>query len=318
MSIRWVVRAGEDATIGDVVARAGGDARAIEEGRVFIGRRRVRVPTELARSGDELTIAPARAASASDEPAIAILARAGDIVIVDKPAGIPTIPDHSGASHSLVALTARALGVDVSRVHPTSRLDREVSGAVTFALSPRAAAHLTRAREQGAYERRYVAIAGCPPSPAIGTWNAPIGRASDPRHRAPFGKDAVAAETRFQTVARLERAALLALAPLTGRTHQLRVHASHAGAPLLGDRTYGGLLRATLATGRVVPIRRIALHAARVVVPRAPGAGRVFRGDGDANSSLVALSPIPKDLAELWLSLGGDPIAWDIAVSCPL
>jgi 23S rRNA pseudouridine1911/1915/1917 synthase len=84
------------------------------------------------------------------------------------------------------------------------------------------------------------------------------------------------------------------------------VHASHAGAPLVGDRDYGGPARVTLPTGRVLEPRRVALHAARVVVPGASGA------------LLVASAPVPPELASLWSALGGEAGAWELAASCAL
>ncbi len=90
---------------------------------------------------------------------------------------------------------------------------------------------------------------------------------------------------------------------LTGRTHQVRVHAAHAGAPLVGDRTYGGPVRVASATGRVHEPGRIALHALRVAVP-GPGA-----------EPLVAVAPVPAGMAELWSSLGGAGDAWELASS---
>ena len=105
----------------------------------------------------------------------------------------------------------------------------------------------------------------------IQVWDAPIGAGKDPRHRAAFGPDAKASQTRWTVIARAGCFAMLAVEPQTGRTHQIRVHASHAGAPLLGDRDYGGATRVTLPDGRVVALARIALHAARVTVPDARG-----------------------------------------------
>lgn len=98
---------------------------------------------------------------------------------------------------------------------------------------------------------------------------------------------------------------MLAVEPQTGRTHQIRVHASH-GAPLVGDRDYGGPARVTLPTGGIVALARIALHAARVTVP---GAGA---------EPLVATAPVPEELWRIWTDLGGDAEAWDRAVSCEL
>jgi 23S rRNA-/tRNA-specific pseudouridylate synthase len=300
VSRRWVVRDGDGATVGAVVARAApGDATAIAEGRVFVGRKRAEDPEAPVAIGDEVTIAPPTAAGAD----VAILARGRGWVAVDKPAGLPTIPDHAGAAHSLLALAARAVGVPVVRLHATSRLDRDVSGVVVFATDRAAADRLKQARDAGDYTRRYVAIAARPPAAAAGTWDAPIGRAKDPRHRAVNGKEATSAITRFAVVAGASSGAcVLALGPVTGRTHQLRVHASHAGAPLLGDRVYGGPGRLTLPSGKILGLDRVALHAARVAIP--------------GHAPIV--SPVPEAMRATWLALGGDGEAWDKAVSCPL
>ena len=287
----------------EVLVRAGADTRAVEDGRVFVGRRRVLRGDEAVKQGDVVEIAPPR----ETPDAVRVIAREDDVVAVDKPAGMPTIADHDGAAHALVAATARALGIDPSRLHPTSRLDRGVSGVVVFALTKAAAERLARARAEGTYERRYVAIATNAPVQASGTWDAPIGRASDPRLRRVDGRDPVGAATRYGVCAVAPAGeALLALSPVTGRTHQIRVHASHAGAPLLGDRDYGGPARVTLPTGRVLEPRRVALHAARVVIPGARGA------------PLVALAPAPPELTSLWSALGGEAAAWELATSCAL
>jgi 23S rRNA-/tRNA-specific pseudouridylate synthase len=166
---------------------------------------------------------------------------------------------------------------------------------------------LKRAREEGTYARRYVAIASRAPIPDRGAWDAPIGRAKNPRHRAVGGRDATNAQTLFATIATTKAGALLAVSPITGRTHQIRVHVSHAGAPLLGDRAYEGPARVTLPNGRVLEVRRIALHAARVAVPNASGEGL-----------LTVEAPVPPELCDLWTALGGDTKAWDIAVECVL
>ncbi len=295
------MRAG-DRTVAEVLARAGTDAHAVSDGRVFVGRRRVQRPDEAVSDGDVVEVAPPR-----DAQAVTVILREDDVVAVDKPAGMPTIADHDGAAHALVAATARALHVDPARLHPTSRLDRGVSGVVVFALTKAAAERLARARTEGTYERRYLAIAARAPEPARGTWDAPLGRAKDARLRMVGGRAPIAASTRFGVCAVAPGgAALLAVSPVTGRTHQIRVHASHAGAPLVGDRDYGGPARITLPTGRVLEPRRVALHAARVVVPGASG------------TPLVASAPVPPELASLWSALGGEAGAWDLAASCAL
>src|ERR1019366_5370018 len=202
--MRWIVRPGDGRTVREVLSRAGADGDAVSDGRVFVGPRRVRL--------------------ANGELAATLLRSAGDFVAADKPAGIPTIPDHAGSTHALLTAVARALGVDPSRVHATSRLDRDVSGVVVFALTKAAIKRLARARAEGAYERRYVALAAREPGTQRGMWDVPIGRAGDPRLRMANGRDPVDARTSYEVVGLAPRGeAMLAVAPLTGRTHQIRV-----------------------------------------------------------------------------------------------
>jgi len=284
------VRPGDGDTVAAVLLRAGCDDDAVREGRVFLGRRRVKRGDEAVRAGDELTVAPPRA-DAGDRAII--LASTADLVAADKPAGIPTIPDHAGGAHSLLARVARTVGVDVSELHPTSRLDSSVSGVVVFTRTKEARDRLAQARTAGAYQRRYVAISTRAPAVERGAWDAPV--------------KGVPARSLYVVVARAAAgASMLAVAPQTGRTHQIRIHASGAGAPLLGDRAYGGPTRVTLATGRVLEPGRIALHAARVVVPGADG------------RPMVISSPIPPELLSLWSALGGDAAAWEGALACAL
>jgi len=303
--MRWVVRAGDGSTVREVLVLAGADADALREGRVFLGRRRLKEGSQPVVPGDEVNVVSPQQ---TEGLGASILVRTVDLVAVDKPAGIPTIADHGGSSHALTALVARAIGVESGRLHPTSRLDRDVSGVVIFALTKDAAKRLAVARARGTYERRYVAIAWqAPASVGRGTWSAPIGRSRDPRLRAINGRDPVPATTRFALCARTAAgSALFALSPVTGRTHQIRVHSAHAGAALIGDRSYGGLVRLTLPSGRVIVPGRIALHAARVVVP------------DETNRPVVAASPVPLALRELWAALGGDGSAWELATSCAL
>ncbi len=296
--------AGHGQVVRDVLVHARTDLSAVAEGRVFVGRKRVVREDEPVKEGDVVEIAAALPANA--HPQVTILARTEDLVAADKPAGVPTIPDHAGATHALTALTAAALGIDPSRLHATSRLDREVSGVVIFALTKGAAARLTGARARGEYERRYVAIATSTPEPASGAWDEPIGRAGDPRLRQVGGRDPAPAMTHYSVCGRAPGGqTMLSLAPATGRTHQLRVHAAHAGAPLLGDRAYGAPPRIVLGGGRVLEPRRIALHALRVVVPGDP-----------TGTVLVVRAPVPPELRDLWSALGGDARSWDVSATC--
>jgi 23S rRNA-/tRNA-specific pseudouridylate synthase len=305
----WVVRAGDGKTAADIVQRMGEEpARAIEAGRVFVGKKRATRPEQPVRVGDTVRIGAGPRRLDAPSPAIEVLFEKDGLVACVKPAGLPTVADHVGASHALVTLVAKTLGTKPTDLRVTSRLDRDVSGVVVFALDARAEERLRAARSEGTYHRRYVALTSRPLPEPEGIWSAPIGRAARPHLRAARGPDAKAAVTRWAMVAIASPSAsstyaMLAVDPVTGRTHQIRVHASDAGAPLIGDRDYGGAKSITLPNGRVLAPTRIALHAARVVVPGLRG-------------PLEAIAMAPAELEDLWAALGGAPEAWNRALSC--
>jgi 23S rRNA-/tRNA-specific pseudouridylate synthase len=244
----------------------------------------------------------ARPASA---PEIRVLHRDDWFLVLEKPSGIATTsPDGAPALTSL----AQALDPGAPRLHPSSRLDAEVSGVVIFARTREATQHLLAAREHGAYARVYVALSAAAPAPPAGDWRGAIGLdARDPRKRVVVegGRQAEAARpahTRYRVVAQRERAALLRLEPQTGRTHQLRVHAARAGVPLLGDRHYGGAQRVVLGDGRVLSVRRTMLHCMRVSVPAPGGVG-----------VLVFEAEPPEEMLAVWRGVGGEDFAAALA-----
>ncbi len=287
-ALRWTV-SGSPRTLKELFAASAADtALALADGRVFVDGRRASDENVLLEPGARVELYAARAPAA----ALRLLGRVGGLVAVDKPVGMATEPDHAGIGSSVVALAADLLHVDRRSIHALSRLDVGVSGVVLLALDEVAQKLVITLREQGRLRRRYVAIAAGRPSPASGAWAGAIGRARGAR-RAVGGSDARAAETRYVVVATRSDQSLLALEPITGRTHQLRVHAANAGAPLLGDRTYGGPRRLTQPDGSVRALDRIALHAAWVELPL------------DGGVRLEA--ELPPALSELWTALGGAP-----------
>lgn len=289
---RW--RADVDSTLGDVLTRVFRDPAALGEGRVFVERVRVTDARHRVGAGALVEVGSAQAAAA---PTLEILHEDAGLMVVAKPAGLVTVPDHHGHD-SLQARVALHLGCPLEQVHPTSRLDRGVSGVVVFALDRAARERLASARERGDYARHYLAIAARGPTPEHGRWSAPIGRdRSDPRKRAVNGDRSTYASTEYRTLARARDGALMRLSPETGRTHQLRVHAAHAGLPLDGDATYGGRSRLISATGDVLTLDRVALHAYRVELP-----GR--RG------TLRFVASVPEALRALWRAIGGLDEVW--------
>jgi 23S rRNA-/tRNA-specific pseudouridylate synthase len=239
-----------------------------------------------------------------------ILGEYRGLLFVDKPAGLQTEPD-ARTTDTLLSRLATQLRVPVSGLHALSRLDTGVSGVVTLGLNPDANRLVQGWREQGRFRRRYLGLAtNASSAPAIsaartGAWVESIGRASGSL-RSVSGRNPESAHTDYARVASatLPRATpntlhLLALAPLTGRTHQLRVHCTAHGLPLLGDRAYGGASRFIADSGAVTALDRIALHAAWVELPlSAP-----FRIE----------SPTPSFLLDLWRAFGGNAAAFEEA-----
>ncbi|HKP57025.1 MAG TPA: pseudouridine synthase, partial [Polyangiales bacterium] len=96
-----------------------------------------------------------------------VVFRDADLLVLDKPSGLPTTSPDGG---ECLAAWARAHDPDAPRMHPSSRLDAEVTGLVTLARTPRAIQQLTAARAAGQYRRFYVGLAGRSPEPPAGDW----------------------------------------------------------------------------------------------------------------------------------------------------
>jgi 23S rRNA-/tRNA-specific pseudouridylate synthase len=220
-----------------------------------------------------------------------LIHRDDELLVVNKPPGLPTTAPSSGEASLVGWVDERFPHL---RAHPTSRLDSPVSGLVTFALTKAANRRLLDARRAGTYSRLYLGITLAVPEPVAGVWSWSI--SLDPRspkhRRAGSGAGMRDASTRYEVAAQATHGALLRLKPETGRTHQLRVHASKAGVPLLGDRAYEGERRCVLPDGSVVTARRVMLHCRRIEFP---GPSGQLRFDAE----------VPNDMEKLWLGLGG-------------
>jgi 23S rRNA pseudouridine1911/1915/1917 synthase len=211
-----------------------------------------------------------------------------DLMVINKPAGMVV---HPAAGHNSGTLVHAVLGysTDITgvggeqRPGVVHRLDKDTSGLILMAKND--AAHLWlqnqfRSREA---EKTYLALVdGAPPTPS-GRVEAAIGR--DPAHRkkmaiVPPGKGRLA-ETEYRTLEAFQAHTFLEVHPITGRTHQIRLHMAFLGSPIVGDRVYG---RARPS----LPLNRHFLHAARLTI-RLPGE------PGKQTFS----APLPVKLAEL-------------------
>lgn len=188
------------------------------------------------------------------------LHRTADRIVVAKPAGIAAIPEKAGDPDCLQARLERELGAKIRVVH---RLDKEVSGAILFALNAAEHRRLNMAFEHRNVEKQYVAVAHGVVAGDAGEIDLPLrefgsGRIGVDREK---GKPCL---TRWRVLERGSDRTLIEMEPFTGRRHQLRAHAYAIGHPLLGDTRYGD---------RTVQARfpRLFLHSARIDFPDTDG-----------------------------------------------
>jgi 23S rRNA pseudouridine1911/1915/1917 synthase len=197
-----------------------------------------------------------------------------DVLALDKPPGV-SMATSSREEKSAAAAVARLLEACGEPADPTlrlvHRLDLGTSGVVLLAKTDASHRALTRALQEGEARKTYRALVWGHPVPASGSIEKPLGRDPKDGRRMKVRPDGKSAVTRYQTLARLSSVADLRLFPKTGRTHQIRVHLSAKGHPIVGDDLYGG---ATRWRGVRDPARRRALahverpllHAERIEV----------------------------------------------------
>jgi 23S rRNA pseudouridine1911/1915/1917 synthase len=257
--------------------------RALEQGGVFVDGRRCKVASRGVHAGQEVVVnleeggrVPARAAPL--DPA-RVLHVDPHLVAVDKPAGVPAQPTLTSDQGTLPDLVAAAVGGPVTIVH---RLDLETSGVTVLARTALAAAALSAAFRDGGPEKTYLALCARAPSPPAGRVDAPLGKDPARPGRRVVRPDGDPAATRYATLrVGVGGCALVEARPETGRTHQIRVHLAHAGAPLLGDVRYGGPRQVA-----AYAVSRVMLHATRLVLAH-PATGE----------PLAFQAPLPEDFA---------------------
>ena len=177
----------------------------------------------------------------AEDGELAILYEDEHILAVDKPAGMLIHPSRSRLTGTLANYVLgyyRRTGQKCA-FHPITRLDRDTFGVVLLAKNAHIHAILNEFHNQGRIEKTYHALVFGGPVENEGIIDAPIARRPLPsllRYVNQGGKPSV---TEFQVLERFETYAKLALRPVTGRTHQLRVHCAHEGFPILGDPQYG-------------------------------------------------------------------------------
>ena len=194
--------------------------------------------------GDVITaLLDAEAPQYPAEPGpLTVLYEDANLLAVDKPAGMLIHPSRAALTGTLAnrVLAYYEKTGQKCAFHPITRLDRDTFGIVLLAKNPHVHAIFTQQQEDKAIQKTYHAqVLGCPKADR-GSIDAPIARRELPsllRYvNLDTGKPSL---TRYQVLETEENRSLLALQPVTGRTHQLRVHCAYMGFPILGDPQYG-------------------------------------------------------------------------------
>ncbi|HET8734361.1 MAG TPA: RluA family pseudouridine synthase [Anaeromyxobacteraceae bacterium] len=227
----------------------------------------------------------------------------GELLVVDKPAGLPVHPTARYSANTFTSLAR--LRFPARKIDPAHRLDRETSGLLACGAAPEVTKLMKRDFAHGRVAKTYLALAVGAPADDRFTVDAPLALtgASAVRVRMHVDAAGLPSATEFEVLERRrapdgEGVTLLACRPRTGRQHQIRAHLHHAGLPLVGDKIYGPdeeifdrFTRHAMTADDLARLRlpRHALHAWRLELPH-PRTRAPVRLE----------APLPADLAEFW------------------
>jgi 23S rRNA pseudouridine1911/1915/1917 synthase len=279
----------------------------------MVGPAAIRDPAYHVAHGDTITIDVPEAADpvpAGEQIALDIVHEDDDIIVIDKPAGLVVHPAAGHATGTLVNALIAHCGTSLSGVGGVRRpgivhrLDKDTSGLLVVAKNDRAhqslSAQFADHGRTGAMERGYLAFAWGVPNRPRGTIDAPVDRHKQAREKMAVREGGREAITHYEVREAFAGpdgnlvASLLALKLETGRTHQIRVHLSHIGHPLMGDQVYGPHFKTKAnqlgpqSQAALAALGRQALHAYLLVLEH-PKTGEILRWE----------QPLPEDLVLL-------------------
>jgi 23S rRNA pseudouridine1911/1915/1917 synthase len=207
-----------------------------------------------------------------------------DLMVIDKPAGLPVHPAPGHPSHTLVNAVLNhlpQLAKDTYSLRPgiVHRLDKDTSGLLIVAKNRLAQANLSQQFKNRVVKKSYLTLVQGKLTPEKGTIEAAIGRDPSHRQRMAIVDRGREARTEYRVIKYVGNYSLLEIKPETGRTHQIRVHLAAIGYPVVGDTTYG------LKSSR---FPRHFLHASKITF-KLPATGQ----------EITLESPLPPDLEKL-------------------
>lgn len=266
--------------------------RAIRKGEVRVNKGRVKPETKLA-ADDNVRVPPLTETAKRNQRASSkwtrilsqrVVLDEPDLLVLDKPAGL-AVHGGSGIDVGLIE-TLRQMYPDERYLELVHRLDRDTSGLIMIARRAATLRALHELLRKDGVDKRYQCL-------VEGRWPSSVAHVDAPLEKyslasgerlvkvAASGKRA---RTEFRVLRRFQRTTLVEAKPITGRTHQIRVHCRHAGHPILGDEKYS--TPSTQALTEALELPRLFLHAASL---RFQLAGEAVSLDSPLPGELVAL-----------------------------
>ena len=253
----------------------------IDAGKIYINGKKVHIASWEVSSQDKVVV---KQASSKKKGYVKIIHEDQHIIVVDKPAGLLAVPDGDADKGSLLSWIYSYLCKKYAKkgafVYPEHRLDKETSGVMVFAKS-NSGKKMEGMFKRHQINRRYLALVEGQIMPDAGRFEHSLQKGEFKEGqktkvaKSGSGKKAI---TDYYVKEYYQNASLIELTVHTGRTHQIRVHLSEAGYPIIGDKVYGGKQN----------FPRQALHAHALAFKHPV-----------SNQNLKFNSPLPKDLKDL-------------------
>jgi 23S rRNA pseudouridine955/2504/2580 synthase/23S rRNA pseudouridine1911/1915/1917 synthase len=241
-------------------------------------------------------------------PPLEILLDTPDLVAINKPAGLATIPGRAETTSCLEQIGAQlnlpASGTADPRIRVVHRLDKDTSGVLLFAKHTAAQRHLSHQFQNNAIRKEYLALVAGKPSSDQGEIDAKIApHPSNPKLMA-VTKQGRPALTHWQIERRFRALTLLRVFPRTGKTHQIRVHLKHINLPLAVDPLYNPAAPPVLLSAHKRDYRPTRGRDERPLIARLTLHAEKLRFQDLAGAEIELVAPLPKDLRATINQLG--------------